>query len=283
MTTAKRLAGFEERWAELRGARLRYYTAGSGPPLALIHGLGGAAINWLAVAPELARRWRVLALDLPGHGGSSPVAALPNLNPFADAVHALLAWEDMLPAALVGHSLGAVVAMRHAQRHAEDTTALVLAGAAGISSSTRLAEVTLTLGTLVQPGRRLARFRTRIGRSPSLRAAVFGGWGAADPLALRPELAEAFLEGTLLHTDVAAAAAALVADDPRTDLVAVRCPCLVLWGARDTQVPVEDAFEYARRLSADLRLIADCGHLLVGERPDVCVDAVESFLVRVLG
>jgi pimeloyl-ACP methyl ester carboxylesterase len=43
-------------------------------------------------------------------------------------------------------------------------------------------------------------------------------------------------------------------------------------------VTVADAFEYARRLRAPLRLIADCGHLLIGERPDVCAAAVEAFL-----
>jgi len=41
---------------------------------------------------------------------------------------------------------------------------------------------------------------------------------------------------------------------------------------------VDDAFEYARRLGAPLRVIADCGHLLVGERPDACADAIERFV-----
>jgi pimeloyl-ACP methyl ester carboxylesterase len=43
-------------------------------------------------------------------------------------------------------------------------------------------------------------------------------------------------------------------------------------------VPVDDALEYARRLRAELRVVADCGHLLVGERPEVCVDAISEFL-----
>ncbi len=43
-------------------------------------------------------------------------------------------------------------------------------------------------------------------------------------------------------------------------------------------MPIEDGFEYARRLRAPLRAIADCGHLLIGERPDVCARAVSDFL-----
>jgi pimeloyl-ACP methyl ester carboxylesterase len=52
---------------------------------------------------------------------------------------------------------------------------------------------------------------------------------------------------------------------------------LVLWGGRDRQVPIDDGFEYARRLRAPIRVIADCGHLLIGERPDVCAAAIEEF------
>jgi pimeloyl-ACP methyl ester carboxylesterase len=276
VTTAKPLEGFEVRWAEVRGVRLRYYAGGSGPPVVLVHGLGGAGANWVSVAPALAARHTVLIPDLPGHAGSAGVPALPNLAPFAGAVHAVAAREGALPAVFVGHSLGAVVAIRHAVRWGSDTSGLVLAGAAGIRSSTTFAEILLTLAAFVQPGRRLAPFRARIARSDRLRAAVFGGWGASNPAALAPEAAEALLADVPLHTDVASAAGALVADDPRTLLRSVRCPSLVLWGARDNQVPIADAFEYARRLRAGLRVIADCGHLLIVERPDACVDAIES-------
>ena len=47
------------------------------------------------------------------------------------------------------------------------------------------------------------------------------------------------------------------------------------------QVPLRDAFEYARRLDAPLRVIADCGHLLIGERPRAVVDAIVEFLDRI--
>ena len=69
MTEAK-LPGFQERWAELGGARLRYFVVGSGEPLLLLHGLGGAASNWVELAPALARRRRVLVPDLPGALGA---------------------------------------------------------------------------------------------------------------------------------------------------------------------------------------------------------------------
>src|SRR4051812_44127697 len=274
MTDASALRGFAERRATVKGVALRYFVAGAGPPVILVHGLGGAARNWAAVAPALAARHRVLVPDLPGHGGSAALPALPNLAPFAEVVNRIAAREDALPAVLAGHSLGGLVAVRHALRYPDDTTRIVLLGSAGISSSTRRTEAVLALTTLLQPGRRLAPFASWISKTPFRRRLFFGGWGARDAGALPPALVRALLEDVPLHTDVAGAARALVRDDVRALLHGVRCPALVVSGTRDVQVPVEDAFEYARRLGAPLRLIADCGHLLIVERPDACVDAI---------
>ena len=158
--------------------------------------------------------------------------------------------------------------------------ALVLAGAAGISSGTRRARYGLTVTGLLKPARKIAPYRRRVARSALLKTLVFGRWGASDPPALPEDVAEAFLSGPARHTDTVSAAKALVRDDPRPDLGRVQCSTLLLWGARDNQLPVGDAFEYARRLRAPLRAIADCGHLLIGERPEACADAIEAFLSR---
>jgi len=272
------LPSFEERFADLKDVRLRYYVGGEGPSLVLMHGLGGAASNWVAVAPRLAERFRVLVPDLPGHGGSSPLPAAASLDPFAERIAELAESEGLLPAALAGHSFGALVALRLALRRPEDVRALALVSAAGISTATRRVERLLTVAAFVRPTRLFSRHRALISRSRLLRFLVFGYWGVSDPAALAPEVIDGFLVGPGLHTDTTTAARVLVQDDPRVELALVRCPTLVLWGARDHQVPIEDGFEYARRLRAELRVVADCGHLLIGERPDVCASAIEEFL-----
>jgi pimeloyl-ACP methyl ester carboxylesterase len=277
MTDAKvELPGFEERFAD----GLRYLAAGEGEPLALVHGLGGAASNWLALAPLLRPGRRLLVPELPGHGGSEPLPAAPSLDDYAERLGRLVKHEDCAPVPLVGHSLGGAVALRMAIRRPELVRALVLAGAAGISSTSRRARYGLAMTGLLQPGKRIAPHRRPVGYSALLRTLVFGRWGVSDPPALPAEVAEAFLAGPERHTDTISAAKALVRDDPRHDLDGLGCPCLVLWGARDNQLPLEDAFEYARRLRAPLRAIADCGHLLIGERPAACADAINSFLDR---
>jgi pimeloyl-ACP methyl ester carboxylesterase len=272
------LPGLEERFAEARGSRLRYLVGGDGDPLVLVHGLGGAAANWLALVPSLLPGRRLLVPELAGHGGSSPLPAAPSLNAFADRLALVMEREGVAPAPVVGHSLGGAIALRLAIRRPELVSALVLAGAAGISSAGRRARYALAVTGIVKPGRRIAPHRRLVARSATLKRLVFGRWGAADPPALSPELVEAYLAGPADHTDTVSAAKALVRDDLRPDLDRVRCRSLVLWGARDNQLPVEDAFEYARRLGARLRVIADCGHLLIAERPEACADAIKEFL-----
>lgn len=265
------LPGFQERLYECRGATIRTFEGGEGPPLLLVHGYGGAAWNFSELAPLLVGR-RLIIPDLPGHGGSSPLPA-STLAGFADALAAIL--ERRVD--VVGHSLGGVVALRLAERHPSLVRRLVLAAAAGISSSTRLSEITITLVGIVQPARIAGRRVGRVARSRRLRNLVFGGFEVANADLLTERAVHGFLRGSPMHTDALGAGLALVADDPRLDLGRVRCPVLVLWGARDRQVPLEDGFEYARRLGAPVRVIADCGHLLIGERPDVCARAVLEF------
>ena len=220
----------------------------------------------------------MLVPELPGHGLSTPLPAVPNLAVFGDRIGLVAERENALPAAFIGHSLGAAVALRLALRRPDDVNSLVLAAAAGISSTSRRARYGLRILGIIGPRRLVAPWADSVAGSPFLRYAVFGHWGAADPLILSPEAVDGFLEGTRLTSDSVSAARAVVADDVRPELGDLRCPTLVLWGARDNQLPFVDAFEFARRLDAPLRVIADCGHLLIGERPDLCAEAIENFL-----
>lgn len=263
---------------EVKGRRMRYFRGGDGPPILLVHGLGGSAMNWAELAPLLARGRRVLAPDLPGHGASEALPAVSGLDAFADRLAAVMEHEQTGPAPVVGHSLGGLVALRLALRYPELVGSLVLAGSAGLSIGRPLLRELLTAFTVLRPGRLAGRYRTLVARSPLLRRFVFGFVSVGDPVGLTDLAVEGFLAGQLLHTDTASAWRALRQDDPRQELERISVPVLVLWGAEDAQLPLEDAFEYARRLHAPLRTIAGCGHLLIGERPSACADAIEHFI-----
>ena len=281
MTAATLLGGFRAHVAKIGGLRTRYWVGGEGPPLVLVHGLGGGALNFVALAPLLARRHRVLALDLPGHGGSEPLSALDGLGDVAAHVAAVAEREEMLPAAVVGYSMGGVVALRLAVARPEAVSALALVAAGGIVSQTRRAHIWLTVLAALRPARTVALARGTIARRPILRLPVFAYWGAEDPRALSPAAVVGFLAPQREHTDVRGAARALLRDDPRPDLDRVGCPTVLVWGARDRLIPLEDGFEYARRLRCPIRVVPAAGHLVVGEFPAETAAALEDFLGRV--
>jgi pimeloyl-ACP methyl ester carboxylesterase len=273
VTSATRGTPFAERDA----GGLRVVVGGAGAPVVLLHGLAGAAQNWRDVAVLLAPDHRVVAPDLPGHGGSPPLAGAPGLDGFADAVAAAV---DELgaagPALVVGHSFGAHVALALAASRQDQVRALLLVAPSGIETRRRSARVVVLGSAILRPGARVAPFARRFADRPWFRRAVLRPWYVSDATAISGRATRAFFAQLPAHTGLRAAARAMLDDDPRFRLDAIACPTLLLWGARDAQVPLRDGFELARRLRAPIRAVADCGHLLIGERPDAVVDAVRA-------
>ncbi|HEY5316597.1 MAG TPA: alpha/beta fold hydrolase, partial [Solirubrobacteraceae bacterium] len=96
----------------LHGRALTYVQEGSGPVLLLIHGMAGTLENWQEVIESLARRYTVVAPDLPGHGGSAPGGGDYSLGALATGLRDLLVALGHERASLVGHSLGGGIAMQ---------------------------------------------------------------------------------------------------------------------------------------------------------------------------
>ncbi len=253
---------------------VRYHVGGEGEPLLLLHGLAGSTGNWVEVLPALLDRYRVFSVDFPGHGGSGPLPKGATTADFAGVAAAVLDAEGVTPALVAGHSFGGLVGLRLAQSRPELVRGLLLVSPAGIKSATRAAQVLVLASATVRPGRLVAPFRHRFAARTWYRRVLFRPWFVSDPVALTPRATHGLLAAQPHHVDTKTAGRAMVADDPREDLPPLACPALVLWGARDAQLPLEDAFEYARRLRAKLRLVADCGHLVIVERPHAVLDAL---------
>jgi pimeloyl-ACP methyl ester carboxylesterase len=255
---------------------LRYHVGGSGEPLLLLHGLGGSTANWAELLPTLVERFRVVAVDWPGHAGSGRLPQGAGTTDFAAAAAGVLEAERLESALVAGHSFGGQVALRLAHGRPDLVGGLLLVSPAGIKTTTRGARALVVTAAVVRPGRFVAPFRDRYAASGWYRRALFRPWFVSDAGALTPSAAHALLDDVRVHTDTLTAGRAMLADDPRQDLDAITCPVVLVWGARDAQLPLEDAFEYARRLRAKLRLVADCGHLAIVERPHAVLDAIEE-------
>jgi pimeloyl-ACP methyl ester carboxylesterase len=273
------LHGFAERVEPIRGVPMRWRVGGAGPPLVLVHGLGGAGANWTEMATALAARWRLLVPDLPGHGRSAPLPVACGLASFADRVVLVAEREGMLPAAIAGHSFGGAVSTRLALRRPDAVRALALFASAGLLSFPAWRRAATRATRALRPARAwLARNSEMVARRPRLRRAALGGWGAVHPAGMSPGAVAGFLEGGGLATDTPTARHALIAERSRDELGSLSCPTLLVWGARDRLVPLEVGFEYARLTGASLRVLPAAGHLVIGEYPQECARLLEEFL-----
>ena len=122
----------KEQKIEVEGLPTRYLTAGEGPPLLLLHGVGDNAFDWQWVMPALAHTYQVYALDLPGAGGSAK--PLPDYSPafFTRFATAFLDALGVERAAVVGNSLGGLVGLRLALSDPERVAALGLVSSGGL-------------------------------------------------------------------------------------------------------------------------------------------------------
>jgi len=117
----------KEAFATLDGARIHYLNYGKGDEaLVLIHGWTCNLHNWDQQIPEFAKRNRVIAIDLPGHGESDKPKVTYSMEYFARAVEAVLADAKVKRAVLVGHSMGTPVARQFYRKYPEQTLAIVI-------------------------------------------------------------------------------------------------------------------------------------------------------------
>lgn len=122
------IAAAKSHWATLDGLRIHYKDFGksSGEALVLIHGWTCNLENWRDQVPEFAKRNRVLALDLPGHGQSDKPDVTYSMDLFAKAVDAVLRDAKVERAVLVGHSMGTPVARQFYRNYPQKVLAIVI-------------------------------------------------------------------------------------------------------------------------------------------------------------
>ena len=118
----------ESRWADLDGP-VHYLDFGGpadGPLLVCVHGLGGSALNWAAVAPALTRTCRVVAPDLAGFGHTPGGSRSTSVQANQRLLHRFLVEVAGTPAILVGNSMGGLISIRQAAQRHDTTAGLVL-------------------------------------------------------------------------------------------------------------------------------------------------------------
>jgi pimeloyl-ACP methyl ester carboxylesterase len=126
-TKAEDSSAGESRYARLDGARVHYVNYGKGSEaLILIHGWTMNEDNWRDQVTEFAKRTRVIAIDLPGHGKSDKPQVTYSMDLFARAVDAVMRDAKVKRAVLAGHSLGTPIARQFYRNYPEKTLAIVV-------------------------------------------------------------------------------------------------------------------------------------------------------------
>lgn len=274
-SAAARLAQLRYRCLALRsGQRVLVGEAGAvdAGTVLLVHGLGGNGHrDWERTIPALAARFRVVALDLPGFGGSPDAPQGYSFTGLGATLAEVL--EATAPGQrvhVVGHSLGAAVSLYFAHAHPARVERLVLVDAAGILLKIVFAQH-LASRRMPQLGiEPVDRFlRGLEGHIDGFRRGAFSrleeGFDFSLWLAQNPEIRRALL-GRHTHVE---AALGLVEHDFTAAIRETTAPTTVIWGANDPVAPLRTGKVLAGRMpDARLKVIDGVGHTPMLESPD---------------
>jgi len=221
---------------EMYGHRVSYRTAGSGPALLLLHGITNSSETWERAASLLAERFTVIAPDLLGHGKSATPRGDYSLGAHASGARDVANALGHERVTVVGHSLGGGIAMQFAYQFPERTERLVLVSSGGL-------------------GRGIGGLLDRVGLQPAGDVGVLArGFASLDNAGSR----QAFL-----HTvrAVIEPGGQRVSANERLALAA-RIPTLIVWGERDSIIPVEHGVAAHEAMPGSrLELFAGAGHM----------------------
>jgi pimeloyl-ACP methyl ester carboxylesterase len=221
---------------------------GAGPPLILLHGLAGSARWWSRNVPDLARSFRVVAIDLPGFGRSARGHRL-DLDGVAAQLTIAMDGLGIERASVVGHSMGGLIAGGLAADHPDRVDRLVLVDAAFLSLRRTASQFLTGPATTLR------------WTAPSLLPVLVGDGVRAGPIRL------------------ADAAIQLVRADWRSRLPCIQAPTLVIWGEHDGICPRAIGDEIVG-LVPDARMVVIDGaaHNPMWEAPDRFDRVVMDFL-----
>ncbi len=253
---------------ELNGVNHHYVSKGEGPPVVLVHGLGGTLHVWHGVIENLALHHHVVALDLRGHGRSDGTRGTISIAGFAADVEALIGALELPAVTLVGHSMGSLVAQQLAATRPELVDALVLVG--GISY-------------FEPPSKEAYLRRADLVEADGMDALV-DEWlpGALAPrtAAKLPQVV-GLLRDMFLRNDPKAYARTCraLAKAPTVMREEIGQPTLLLVGDHDRSTPIAMTEELHREIPVSrVGVIAGAAHWAALEQPDALAAAILEFL-----
>jgi len=252
--------------------RFGYEAAGDPalPPLVFLHGIGGAARAWRGQIEAFSDRYRAMAWDMPGYGGSAPLPVV-SIATLADALQDFLRAVGAARPILVGHSIGGMIVQQWLTKYPDVAAAIVLAQTSPAFGKADGDWQKEFIGARLGP---LDRGETMVSLAPTLVKELVGD----DPDIRGMELARDCM-AAVPEASYRASMLALLGFDQRNALKNIVVPTLVLSGARDKNAPAPMMGKMASYiLSATYVELESAGHLVNLERPAAFNGALDSFL-----
>lgn len=276
----------QNNYLDVWGINTRYWTAGDGPPLLLLHGLAGFVEHWLLNIEPLAAHYRVYALDMLGHGRTDGLdAGSYSLSVFADFVKGFMEALDLARVYVVAHSFGGAVALQLALDAPESIARLVLADSAGLG---RQCSRSVRLFAAPGIGEVLARraYPDDIDRYREMHKTFVVNpdlWGEEVVRSFFDTRSTVYRHKAPLRVLRSIVNVSGQRKDVYEPLVAglprIEQETLVIWGEDDPTVPVAHAHVAADGLPhATLEIMPGCGHGPAVEAPAAFNDLVLGFL-----
>ncbi|MDV6271628.1 alpha/beta fold hydrolase [Rhodococcus globerulus] len=265
---------------------LRFVDVGEGPPVVLVHGLLGSHETWAPQIGKLAKKYRVVAPDLFGHGQSDKPSGDYSLSSHAATLRDLMDHLGISSAAWVGHSLGGGIVMQLSYLFPDRINRLCLVSSGGLGP-----EVSLFLKAATLPGSELVlpllasdRLRRTIesalrqlGRlglpvQPSRSAAET--WRSLKTVSDRPTRA-AFLASTRAVVGLRGQTVSATQHFSKFESL----PSLLVWGGRDRMIPASHAENLRRAVPhSRVEIFPRAGHFPQLDEPELFFRVLDEFL-----
>jgi len=281
---AKSYASASSQFIDLDGARVHMRDEGNpdGPVLVLLHGSNASLHTWEPWVAELGGRFRIVSVDLPGHGltGRVPGDDYSRAG-MVEFLHKFVKARGLAHFALAGNSMGGAVAVAYAEEHGDDLAALVLLNAAGLPRDPGEKPL-LAFRLLRMPlaGSAMRWFTPRSLVARTVRESF------ADPSKVDDAMIDRYLE-LMLHEGNRAATIkrfSVVEDDAAlaAGLSRISVPTLILWGTEDRLVPLAQARVFEAGITGSRLIVYEhVGHMPMEEVPAQSANDARIFLESV--
>lgn len=247
---------------------INYATEGSGPPITLVHGVGANLESWDAIAAILSRQYRVIRLDLRGHGRSSRIETC-HLDDFLDDVSLVLDTLGIARTHLVGFSLGGMIGQAYVLAHPERVDRLALISAVAGRTEQERASVQARARKVREEG------------IASVVAAAEARWFTEGFRAKNPEIVARRLEELKAndHCSYSAAYTVFAECDVGPRLHEIRHPTLVVTGEHDVGSNTRMARYMHEAISGStLHILPNLKHSVLLEAPTEIAGLLLDFL-----